>query len=195
MDAHPLSFFLSFHTLIALVHPLHGNPYSLTLISIDGHLHRLLIHLVDVRLSSPFSSSPQPPFYSTYSAMSMAHAHVLHHGSRSHILTKQSCLLKITWPKFIPTKSYSLLMFHFRHTRMLSSCTTPMTSQAIVSYFSNLKPINFHAIYSVTIHHPGCQYYFLVISYVFYFAFILLCIFITKLSKILSYHIYQISLS
>ena len=31
MDAHPLSFFLSFHTLIALVHPLHGNPYSLTL--------------------------------------------------------------------------------------------------------------------------------------------------------------------
>src|SRR3989337_2235872 len=30
-------------------------------------------------------------------------------------------------------------MLHFRHTKMLSSCTTPMTSQAIVSYFSNLK--------------------------------------------------------
>ena len=30
-------------------------------------------------------------------------------------------------------------MLHFRHTRMLSSCTTPMTIQAIVSYFSNLK--------------------------------------------------------
>ena len=68
---------LSFHTLISLVHPLHGNPYSLTLISIDGHLHSPLIRLVDVRLSSPFLSSPQPPFYSTYSAMSMAHAHVL----------------------------------------------------------------------------------------------------------------------
>ena len=54
LDAHPLSFFLSFHTLIALVHPLHGNPYSLTLISIDGHLHSPLIRLVDVRLSSPF---------------------------------------------------------------------------------------------------------------------------------------------
>ena len=54
MDAHPLSFFLSFHILIALVHPLHGNPYSLTLISIDGHLHSPLIRLVDVRLSSPF---------------------------------------------------------------------------------------------------------------------------------------------
>ena len=30
-------------------------------------------------------------------------------------------------------------MLHFLHTKMLSSCTTPMTSQAIVSYFSNLK--------------------------------------------------------
>ena len=49
-----LVFILSFHTLIALVHPLHGNPYSLTLISIDGHLHSPLIRLVDVILSSPF---------------------------------------------------------------------------------------------------------------------------------------------
>ena len=54
LDAHPLSFFLSFHTLIALVHPLHGNPYSLTLIYIDGHLHSPLIRLVDVRPSSSF---------------------------------------------------------------------------------------------------------------------------------------------
>ena len=59
---HPLSFFFSFHTLITLVHPLHGNPYSLTLISIDEHLHSLLIHLVDVSLSSPSLSSP--PSYS-----------------------------------------------------------------------------------------------------------------------------------
>ena len=49
-----LVFLLSFHILIALVHPLYGNPYSLTLISIDGHLHSPLIRLVDVRLSSPF---------------------------------------------------------------------------------------------------------------------------------------------
>ena len=53
---------LSFHMLIALVHPLHGNPYSLTLISIDGHLHSPLIRLVDVRLCSSFLSSPQPPY-------------------------------------------------------------------------------------------------------------------------------------
>ena len=45
---------LSFHTFIALVHPLHGNPYSLTLISINGHLHSLLICLVYVRMCSPF---------------------------------------------------------------------------------------------------------------------------------------------
>ena len=30
-------------------------------------------------------------------------------------------------------------MLHFHHTKMLSSCTTPMTSHAIVSYLSNLK--------------------------------------------------------
>ena len=36
---------------------------------------------------------------------------------------------------------------------------------------------------------------YLVISFAIYFAFILLCIFITKIPKILSYHIYQISLS
>ena len=54
LDARPLSFFLSFHKLITLVHLLHGNPYSLTSISIDGHLHSPLIRLVDVRLSSPF---------------------------------------------------------------------------------------------------------------------------------------------
>ena len=74
----PTQFLLmSFHTLIALVHPLHGNPYTLTFISINGHVHSLLIRLLDVRLSSPFLSSPQPPSYSTYSVMSMAHAHVL----------------------------------------------------------------------------------------------------------------------
>ena len=54
LDGHPLSFFLSFHTLIALVHLLHGNPYSLTMISIDGLLNSPLIRLVDVRLSPSF---------------------------------------------------------------------------------------------------------------------------------------------
>ena len=45
---------LRFHTFLALVHPLHGNPYLLTSISINGHIHSPLIRLVDVRPSSPF---------------------------------------------------------------------------------------------------------------------------------------------
>ena len=48
----------------------------------------------------------------------------------------------------------------------------------------------------VYLHHIIFQH--LVISFAFYLAFILLCIFITKIPKILSYHIYhiyQISLS
>ena len=33
---------------------------------------------------------------------------------------KQSCLLKITWPKkVIPTKSYSLAMLYLHHTKYL----------------------------------------------------------------------------
>ena len=56
-------------------------------------------------------------------------------NNTSSILTKQLCLLKITWPKkVIPTKSYSLAMLYLHHTKYLS-CTTLMTSQAIVSYF------------------------------------------------------------
>ena len=77
LDAHPLVSLPSFHSYLALVHQLHGNPCSLTLISIYGHLHSPLIRLVDVRLSPSFLSSPQPPLYSTHSALSMAHAHVL----------------------------------------------------------------------------------------------------------------------
>ena len=30
-------------------------------------------------------------------------------------------------------------MLHFRHTKMLPSCTPPVISQAIVSYLNNLK--------------------------------------------------------
>ena len=77
VDAHPLVFFLSFHTLIALVHPLHGNPYSLTLISIDGHLHSPLIRLVDVRLSSPFC---------------LLHHHILFHLMLCPWLTLMYCV-------------------------------------------------------------------------------------------------------
>ena len=51
----------------------------LALKSIDGHLHSPLISRIDVRLS-PFCllhTTSTIIFYSTYSAISMAHAHVL----------------------------------------------------------------------------------------------------------------------
>ena len=54
----------------------------LELTSIDGHLHSPLISLVDVRLS-PFCLLHITPiiiFYSTHSAISIVHAHVLREG-------------------------------------------------------------------------------------------------------------------
>ena len=70
---------LSFHTLIALSESVAWQSLILTLTSIDGHLHSPLISRVDVGLS-PFRllhATSIIIFYSTYSAMSMAHAHVL----------------------------------------------------------------------------------------------------------------------
>ena len=49
-----LVFILSFHTLTTLSAFVAWQSLLLTLISINGHLHSPLIHLVDVRLSSPF---------------------------------------------------------------------------------------------------------------------------------------------
>ena len=51
----------------------------LTLTSIDGHLHSPLISRVDVRLSPFFllHTTSTIIFYSTYSAISMTHTHVL----------------------------------------------------------------------------------------------------------------------
>ena len=76
LDAHPLGLLLSFHILIALVHPLYGNPYSFTLISINGHLHSPLIRRVNVTISSFLSHNHHHTLFH-HSAISMAHAHVL----------------------------------------------------------------------------------------------------------------------
>ena len=80
LDAHPLSFSLSFHILIALSASVAWQSLLLALTSIDGHPHSPLISRVDVRLSSfcLLHTTSTIIFYSTYSAMSMAHAHVLH---------------------------------------------------------------------------------------------------------------------
>ena len=63
----PLSFMLSFHTLIALSASVAWQSLLLTLTSIDGHLHRPLISRVDVRLS---------PFLSCHTNL---HHHILFH--------------------------------------------------------------------------------------------------------------------
>ena len=74
-----LVFSLSFHTLIALSASFAWKSLLLTLSSINGHLHSPLISLVDVTLY-PFCllhTTSTIIFYSTHSAMSMVHAHVL----------------------------------------------------------------------------------------------------------------------
>ena len=70
---------LSFHTLIAPSASVAWKSLLLTLTSIDGHLHSLLISRINVRLSTFLSSliTPIIILYSTHSAMSMACAHVL----------------------------------------------------------------------------------------------------------------------
>ena len=84
-DAHPLSFSLSFHKLIALVHPLNGNPCSL-------HWHQLMgisiarwlaSSMWDLLLFCLPHTIPITIFYSTHSAISMARAHVLREGWKS----------------------------------------------------------------------------------------------------------------
>ena len=96
LDAHPLSFSLSFHTLIALSSSIAWQSLLLTLTSIDGHLHSPLISCVDVRLSPFFLLHTTSTIisYSTYSAMSMAHAHVLRESWKGLITSKvwKNCL-------------------------------------------------------------------------------------------------------
>ena len=62
MDAHPLSFSLSFHILTALSASVAWQSLLLALTSIDGHLPSPLISRVDVRL---------PPFCLLYTTPSL----------------------------------------------------------------------------------------------------------------------------
>ena len=79
LDAHPLSFFDELSYIYSSSASVAWQSLLLALTSIGGHLHSPLISRVNVRLS-PFLSSHTTSiiiFYSTHSAMSMAHAHVL----------------------------------------------------------------------------------------------------------------------
>ena len=92
----PLSFLLSFHKLIDLVHPLHGNPYS-------SYWHQLMgisiarwlaTSMLDFLLFCLLHTTSTIIFYSTHSAMSMAHAHVLRESWKKFEITKvrMNCL-------------------------------------------------------------------------------------------------------
>ena len=96
LDAHPLSLFLSFHTLIALVHPLHGNPYSLHWHQLMGIslAHWLAASMWDFLFFCLLHTTPIIIFYSTHSVISMAHAHVLRESWKKFEITKvwNNCL-------------------------------------------------------------------------------------------------------
>ena len=90
LDAHPLVFFVEISYIYSSSASVVWQSLLLMLTSIDGHSHSPLIILVNVRLS-PFLSSPHNPqsiFYSTHSAISMAHAHVLRESWKSLRLFK-----------------------------------------------------------------------------------------------------------
>ena len=61
-------------------------------------------------------------------------------NNTSSILTKQLCLLKITWPKkVIPTKSYSLAMLHLPHTKYLNHAQPRWQAKQLFHTFDVLK--------------------------------------------------------
>ena len=78
-------------------------------------------------------------------------------NNTSSILTKKSCLLKITWPKkVIPTKSYSLAMLYLHHTKYLimHNPYDKPSNRFILLMCSNF--FNLHAIHE---REPWTQHY------------------------------------
>ena len=98
LDAHPLVSFVELSYIYSSSASVAWQSLLLALTSIDGHLHSPLISHVDVRLS-PFCLlhiTPITIFYSTHSAMSMAHAHVLRESWKSLRILKYET---IAWLK------------------------------------------------------------------------------------------------
>ena len=68
----------------------------------------------------------------------------IRNSNTSSILTKQSCLLKITWPKkVIPTKSYSLAMLYLHHTKYLNHAQPWWQAKQLFHTFDVLKLFQF----------------------------------------------------
>ena len=71
----------------------------------------------------------------------------------SSILTKQFCLLKITWPKkVIPTKSYSLAMLHLPHIKYLNHAQPRWQGKQLFHSYDILKTFSMFTQYMSVSH-------------------------------------------
>ena len=124
VDAHPLVFFC--WAFIALVHLLHGNPYSSCWHQLMGiSIARWLASSMwDFLLFCLLHTIPIIIFYSTHSAISMAHAHVLREGWKSLRLLKYETIAWLVigvvhdesilvWRKWSMTKLYDFVGMNF----------------------------------------------------------------------------------
>ena len=124
LDAHPLVFFC--WAFIALMHPLHGNPYSSCWHQLMGiSIARWLASSMwDFLLFCLLHTTSIIIFYSTHSAISMAHAHVLREGWKSLRLLKYETIAWLVigvvhdesilvWRKWNMTKLYDFVGMNF----------------------------------------------------------------------------------
>ena len=124
LDAHPLVFFC--WAFIALVRSLHGNPYSSCWHQLMGiSIARWLASSTwDFLLFCLLHTIPIIIFYSTHSAISMAHAHVLLEGWKSLTLLKYDTIAWLVigvvhdesilvWRKWSMTKLYDFVGMKF----------------------------------------------------------------------------------
>ena len=81
----------------------------------------------------------------------------IRNSNTSSILTKQSCLLKITWAKkVIPTKSYSLAMLYLHHTKYLIMHNP---DEKPSNCFILLMFSNFFSLHAIHEREPWIQHY------------------------------------
>ena len=74
-------------------------------------------------------------------------------NNTSSILTKQSCLLKITWPKkVIPTKSYSLALLYLHHTKYLNHAQPRWQAKQLFHTFDILETFSIFTQYMSVSH-------------------------------------------
>ena len=77
----------------------------------------------------------------------------IENNNTSSILTKQSCLLKITWPKkVIPTKSYSVAMLYLHHTKYLNHAQPRWQAKQLFHTFDIFKTFSIFTQYMSVSH-------------------------------------------